>query len=59
MKVIKTGFITGCFGVNIIVYIENKIYNYLKKMRSFCATIYIWFIACSITAVNTTSFTFL
>jgi len=42
MQVIKAAFITGCFGVNIIFYIENKKkYNYLKKMRSFCATVYI------------------
>ena len=41
MQVIKTAFITGCFGVDIIFYIENKeSYNYLKNMRSFCATLY-------------------
>jgi len=28
----KTAFITGCYGVNIFFYIENKkSYNYLKK----------------------------
>jgi hypothetical protein len=39
--VIKTVFITGCFGVDINFYTENKqSYNYLKNMRSFCATLY-------------------
>ena len=32
---------TVCFGVDIFFYIENKqSYNYLKNMRSFCATLY-------------------
>jgi len=41
MEVIKTAFITGCSGVNITFYIENKkSYNYLKKILSFCAIVY-------------------
>jgi hypothetical protein len=42
MQIIKTAFITGCFGVDIIFYIENKqSYNYLKSVPFFCVTLYI------------------